>query len=313
LKLHIVEKKRYENDLVKTYGEIMKDYCADSMLRRIDEAKLTNSSIHNNPVELLLEIQKIAHQPARAVYEYSALLNTMKRCLNLKQADKESLSEFQDRFKQERNAFKIAMGTRFLDAFVEKTQEYIVETDNTERENLKIAAVEKLMAVMFVENADRRIYGEMIDSYVLDFANNNNLYPKTISAAIHVMSKVKHKRESNTNTGGNRSNNNGGRGDAGGARSFAQRQGGCGGNNNNNEERSWRCFYCGKANDHFANACPKRNEIDRDQWWVRTGTSYFQTGNNNNNNNENDSDDDQSVRSEATNQTSRSSRNDNPA
>ncbi len=78
------------------------------------------------------------------------------------------------------------------------------------------------MAVMFLENADRSIYGELNDSYVLDFANKNNLYPKTILAAIHVMSKVKHKRESNTKAGGNINNNNGGPGNAGGARGFAQ-------------------------------------------------------------------------------------------
>ena len=62
----------------------MKDWSTDAMKRRIDESKLSKKMIHNNPVELLVEIQRISHQPARAVYEYSALLNTMKRCLNLK-------------------------------------------------------------------------------------------------------------------------------------------------------------------------------------------------------------------------------------
>ena len=93
--------------------------------------------IHNNPVELLVEIQRISHQPARAVYEYSALLNTMKRCLNLKQADKESLSDYQERFKQARNAMKAAMGTRFLDDFVELTDEYLSTTDADEHEKMK--------------------------------------------------------------------------------------------------------------------------------------------------------------------------------
>ena len=194
LKLHLAEKRKYNDDLVKVYGEIMKDWCTDAMKRRIDESKLSKKMIHNNPVELLVEIQRISHQPARAVYEYSALLNTMKRCLNLKQADKESLSDYQERFKQERNAMKAAMGTRFLDDFVELTDEYLSTTDADVHEKMKKEAVDKLMAVMFLENADRRIYGELIDSYVLDFANNNNLYPKTISSAIHVMSKVKPKK-----------------------------------------------------------------------------------------------------------------------
>ena len=104
------------------------------------------------------------------------------------------MSDYQERFKQERNAMKAAMGTRFLDGFVELTDEYLSTTDADEREKMKKGAVDKLMSVMFLENADRRIYGELIDSYVLDFANNNNLYPKTISSAIHVMSKVKPKK-----------------------------------------------------------------------------------------------------------------------
>ena len=259
--------------------------------------------IHNNPVELLVEIQRISHQPARAVYEYSALLNTMKRCLNLKQADKGSLSDYQERFKQERNAMKAAMGTRFLDDFVELTDEYLSTTDADVHEKMKKQAVDKLMAVMFLENADRRIYGELIDSYVLDFANNNNLYPKTISSAIHVMSKVKPKKEKMNSGGSNRNNYNGGRGSAGGA-SFAQ-QGRGNGNNNRNNDQPWRCYCCGKENDHFANTCPKRNEISSCQWWNRTGICHFQSGNEGN---EDDQDEDQSIRSEVTNQSSRGSR-----
>ena len=85
---------------------------------------------------------------------------------------------------------------------------------------MKKEAVDKLMAVMFLENADRRIHRELIDSYMLDFANNNNLYPKTISSAIHVMSKVKPKKEKMNSGGSNRNNYNGRHGNVGGA-SFA--------------------------------------------------------------------------------------------
>ena len=42
----------------------MKDHCTDAMRRRMDESKITSQNIHNNPVEILDEMQNIAHQPA---------------------------------------------------------------------------------------------------------------------------------------------------------------------------------------------------------------------------------------------------------
>ena len=56
LKLHLAEKRKHNDNLVKVYDKIMKDWSTDAMKRRIDESKLSKKMIHNNPVELLVEI-----------------------------------------------------------------------------------------------------------------------------------------------------------------------------------------------------------------------------------------------------------------
>jgi len=104
---------------------------------------------------------------------------------------------------------------------------------------------------------------------------------------------VKPKKEKVNSGGSNRNNYNGGRGNAGGA-SFAQ-QGRGSGNNIGNNDQPWRCYCCGKVSDHFANTCPKRDEIPSSQWWNRTGVCHFQSGNEGIEDNQ---DEDQSIRSE---------------
>ena len=58
-----------------------------------------------------------------------------------------------------------------MNSFVENTREYKNKTDEKEKEKLKSSAMEKMVAVLFLENADRKKYGNLIDDYLIQFAN----------------------------------------------------------------------------------------------------------------------------------------------
>ena len=115
-----------------------------------------DAKIQNDPLRLLEKIKKAVHQPARAVYEFSALIHTLKRTLNLKLMDNESLADYFNRFTHERGVMKTSLGLNFLDSFVENTKDYKEQTDEKEKERLKTSAMEKILALLFLENADRK-------------------------------------------------------------------------------------------------------------------------------------------------------------
>ena len=269
-------KEKYNYHLKRTYSEII-EWCSDTIQGRIQECILVDAKIENDPLRLLEAIKRAVHQPARAVYEFSALIHTLKRTLNLKQMENESLADYFDRFKHERRVMKTS--ANFLDSFVENTKEYIKQEDEKEKEKLKLSAMEKMIAVLLLENADRKNYGNLVDDYLIQYANKNNLYPKTLTDMVDVMSKIKVKKK---NQGGGESNNNRDRNawsndDSSSAASFAQR--GQGGNNNNgNDNNIIQCYCCGELN-HKSSECPKKSTIPVYRWWICTGQSHFQQTN----------------------------------
>ena len=47
------------------------------------------------------------------------------------------------------------------------------------------------MAVLYIKNSDQRKYGSLFYDLQINYANKQNKYPQTVSAALDVMSKVK--------------------------------------------------------------------------------------------------------------------------
>jgi hypothetical protein len=97
----IKRENQYKRDLPKVYSIIYTDYCTEGMQRRIKEKVQQNQKILNDPLELMRVIETAVHQPARAVYAYSALIHSLKQGLNLKQQENERLTEYHERFKQQ--------------------------------------------------------------------------------------------------------------------------------------------------------------------------------------------------------------------
>jgi hypothetical protein len=143
LERYLDRKDTLEQNLTKAYALIFSTYCNKTMQNRIEEHPDYESTICNDPIELLNKIKVLMHDPIRAKYPFASLTEAMSRMLNLKQNENEGLLDYVKRFKESRDITKSHVGTDILDKFVENTREYRDETDATLKQNLIDVAFDK--------------------------------------------------------------------------------------------------------------------------------------------------------------------------
>ena len=73
----------------------------------------------------------------------------MMQLFNMRQQDQEHLNDYVKRFKQSHDVLRSHMGSKWLDGFVEHTEEYKNETQAKEQSKLKEQAFEKFMALCY--------------------------------------------------------------------------------------------------------------------------------------------------------------------
>ena len=93
------------------------------MQQRIEEHP-DFSIIQNHPMELLMVIKLVMHDPIRARYPMASMTNTLWRMINIKQFVNENLIEYVKRFKQTRDLMRSYIGTEFLEYFIVQSSEY---------------------------------------------------------------------------------------------------------------------------------------------------------------------------------------------
>ena len=82
------------------------------------------SDVLDNPLQLLVEIEKLMHVPRKVVYPTLALIETLSSLLSLRQGESDSLMGYLEKFKSEKNVVVSLFGERLLDGHVANTQEY---------------------------------------------------------------------------------------------------------------------------------------------------------------------------------------------
>ena len=82
-----------------------------------------------------------------------------------------------------------------MDGFSEALPEYATCSTDDERKVFKKNELQKLVAVLFLHNADHVRYGELLTDYRRQYANDFDIYPKTLEAVIDVMRQMPAKRK----------------------------------------------------------------------------------------------------------------------
>ena len=78
----------------------------------------------DDPLYLLLKIEKSMHVPRKSIYPTLALIETLSNLLDLHQGENDSLLNYLERFKSENNVFVSLFGDRILDGYIENTKAY---------------------------------------------------------------------------------------------------------------------------------------------------------------------------------------------
>ena len=270
MEIYLKREETLEENLAKAYSLIYENYCDTIMQIRVKEHPDFQTTILNDPIKLLEAIAKLMHEPIRAHFGYISMMEAHRRLLCTRQREKESLLDYMERFKQEKSIVKSHMGENFLDHFVEQTKEYKEHVINGEMSKavlLQGRAYETYTTAIFMSNADKGKYGDLMDGFSTQYSLGNDQYPRTLQGAVDVMRKQRKKSDVKND----KESNNVGTG-----------------TNNETKETSFaqsvkRCYCCGST-EHLANNCPERSGKPRSEWYDRKGATqhHQQTEHNNN-------------------------------
>jgi hypothetical protein len=167
----------YNDNLVKSYALIW-EQCNTAMQNRLEQRTDYETTIYNDPIELLKAIKEHAlnYQETR----YSALFST-------KQREGENLQEYTKRFKTSKEILESHIGAPvILQKYVQAMPTY--DKNNTTVVNGLIAkASEQLMAFIYLENADLKKYGSVLTNLNSQKSLGNDQYPKTLIETNNVL------------------------------------------------------------------------------------------------------------------------------
>ena len=152
-----------EENLMKAYALIFGTYCSKAIQSRVEEHPDFETTIRDDPIELLKTINILMHDTVRAKYPYASLHDVMMRLFNLRQQEHEHLTDYVKRFKQTKDVVKAHMGSKWLEQFVEHTEEYQKETDTKQQSELKNQSFQRYMAFVLLRNSDQTKYRSLIE------------------------------------------------------------------------------------------------------------------------------------------------------
>ena len=113
-----------EANLMKAYALIFGAYCSKAIKSWLEEHPDFETTIRDDPIELLKTINILMHDTVRAKFPYASLHDVMMRLFNLRQQEHEHLTDYEKRFKQTKDVVKAHMGSKWLEQFVEHTEKY---------------------------------------------------------------------------------------------------------------------------------------------------------------------------------------------
>ena len=122
------------------------------------------------------------HDPSKVKCPFVTIFEQLERLLNTKQEEEEALIEHTKRFKQAQDNVKSIMGMELLHKFIENTEEFINESDNDARDEMKEKSNEVFVAHAFLRNCDNLKCRSLKKNFQTQCPLNDNQCPKQMSA-----------------------------------------------------------------------------------------------------------------------------------
>jgi len=143
IKSHVARKRDLEKGLRQAYLIVFNDWCTQSMKQKIQALPDFETTIRNDPIALLRNIEQLMHDSIRTSCRWRRWAIPFKRVLNFRMEPNEDALEYIKRFKQEVDNLKTVNGTRFTDYFIEAEDDYRKLTTEEEKETMKREAFNK--------------------------------------------------------------------------------------------------------------------------------------------------------------------------
>ena len=148
-----------ETNLIKAYSLIWEDYMAPAMIQKIEHNPDLESTIKDNPIELLKAIKasmyEMVHAQKPIITAVSALINLV----TYRQKDNVPLDKYLQTFKELHDVFKTQWGEHITDWFVEHIPKYKKLKDDDKKKEMKEDQFTELMGLLFIQHADTCKYG----------------------------------------------------------------------------------------------------------------------------------------------------------
>ena len=121
------------------------------------------------------------HNPSRSRCSFASLTEAIRRLVNVKMEDQESLISHNEKVKQAKDAFKSHLGTKILNEFIAHTEECkkaVTESDTELQKDVKDDAFNQWLSCLMVDNADHEKFGSLQSGSSSQCGLNNDQCPK---------------------------------------------------------------------------------------------------------------------------------------
>ena len=265
---YVKRQHQLEENAGKAYALLFNDYCSLPMQNKVEQAENFDTTIRNNPIELLKKIKELMHNPGDASYDYISLIMALKMLLLANQKDKESLYDYTARIKQGRDVLKSLAGGTLLDKFTENRKCYkeIVATGSAtvqaQQDAMKAAAFEEFATCVYIVNSDKSKYGSLVTHLSTEINLGQDKYPKTIDNAKQLLSSYQWDKAPT-----NDSEDKDKKGRSKESDDDEKKEGESEAQANFSQAGGLRCYCCGEE-DHKAPDCPEKDNIAKKDWWI---------------------------------------------
>ena len=237
------EETKYNDHKAKVFT-IVYGQCEKAMKNQIEsQAAFASVESNMNVAGLLRLIKDVAFDSNDKKYPPMQAAWALKRLVTARQHEKEDLVDYYKRFQGLMEMVERAYGDLAPAVLAEKDQAY-----KRDAEGVTMAERNKMLAYMFLDGADKTMFGYLVKNMGNDYALGNDTYPEDVESALQVLLLYQEgvHRKSTKKKIIQRDN------DEMVELSFAQLT-------KNQLRKRGMCFTCGKKG-HTAPQCPHRGE-----------------------------------------------------
>jgi len=111
----------------------------------------------DNPVKPLSQTRTLMQDPSRSRHPFASLTEAIRRLINAKMEDQESLISYNEKVKQAKDMFKSHLGIKILDEFIAQTEECkkaVADSNTVLQQEMNNKAFKQWMVFLVTDNTD---------------------------------------------------------------------------------------------------------------------------------------------------------------